>query len=83
VKIDRSFITAIGRSTRDEAIIRSMVDLAHTLGLTVTAEGVETESQLEFVSEVGCDMAQGFLFGAPEPAEEVDIHLRTIQAASA
>ncbi|MGO9343564.1 MAG: putative bifunctional diguanylate cyclase/phosphodiesterase, partial [Acidimicrobiales bacterium] len=83
VKIDRSFIKAIGRSSRDEAIIRSIVDLAHTLGLTVTAEGVETEVQLEFVSEVGCDMAQGFLFGRPEPAEEVDIHCRTIQAVSA
>ncbi len=71
VKIDRSFISAIGRSSRDEAIIRSVVDLAHTLGLTVTAEGVETETQLEFVSEVGCDMAQGFLFGVPEPAEAI------------
>ncbi len=82
VKIDRSFISAIGRSSRDEAIIRSVVDLAHTLGLTVTAEGVETETQLEFVSEVGCDMAQGFLFGRPEPPEEIDIHCRTIQAAA-
>ena len=83
VKIDRSFISAIGRSARDEAIIRSVVDLAHTLGLTVTAEGVETETQLAFVSEVGCDMAQGFLFGRPEPAEDVDIHCRTIQVATA
>ncbi len=83
VKIDRSFITAIGRSSRDEAIIRSVVDLAHTLGLTVTAEGVETQVQLDFVSEVGCDMAQGFLFGRPEPAEEIDIHCRTIQAVTA
>jgi diguanylate cyclase (GGDEF)-like protein/PAS domain S-box-containing protein len=83
VKIDRSFITAIGRSSRDEAIIRSIVDLAHTLGLTVTAEGVETQVQLDFMSEVGCDMAQGFLFGRPEPAEEIDIHCRTIQAVTA
>jgi diguanylate cyclase (GGDEF)-like protein/PAS domain S-box-containing protein len=83
VKIDRSFITAIGRSSRDEAIIRSVVDLAHTLGLTVTAEGVETETQLSFVSEIGCDMAQGFLFGRPEPAEEFDIHCRTAQVATA
>jgi EAL domain-containing protein (putative c-di-GMP-specific phosphodiesterase class I) len=83
VKIDRSFIAAIGRSARDEAIIRSVVDLAHTLGLTVTAEGVESETQLAFVSEVGCDMAQGFLFGRPEPAEDVDIHCRTIQVATA
>jgi len=83
VKIDRSFISAIGRSSRDEAIIRSVVDLAHTLGLTVTAEGVESELQLEFVSEVGCDMAQGFLFGEPAPPEEIDIHCRTIQAVSA
>ena len=48
VKIDRSFISAIGRSTRDEAIIRSVVDLAHTLGLTVTAEGVETDDSACF-----------------------------------
>jgi EAL domain-containing protein (putative c-di-GMP-specific phosphodiesterase class I) len=80
VKIDQSFISAIGRSTRDEAIIRSVVDLAHTLGLTVTAEGIETDAQLEFMSEVGCDMAQGFLFGRPEPADLVDIHCRTMHA---
>jgi EAL domain-containing protein (putative c-di-GMP-specific phosphodiesterase class I) len=83
VKIDQSFISAIGRSSRDEAIIRSVVDLAHTLGLTVTAEGVETDAQLEFMSEIGCDMAQGFLFGRPEPPESVDIHSRSIQVASA
>jgi diguanylate cyclase (GGDEF)-like protein/PAS domain S-box-containing protein len=83
VKIDQSFIAAIGRSSRDEAIIRSVVELAHTLGLTVTAEGIETDTQLEFVSEIGCDMAQGFLFGRPEPPESIDIHCRSIQAASA
>ena len=83
VKIDRTFIAAIGRSSRDEAIIRSVVDLAHTLGLTVTAEGVETEAQLEFMCEVGCDMAQGFLFGAPEAPEAFDIHCRSIHAAIA
>jgi diguanylate cyclase (GGDEF)-like protein/PAS domain S-box-containing protein len=80
VKVDQSFISAIGRSTRDEAIIRSVVELAHTLGLTVTAEGIETDAQLEFMSEVGCDMAQGFLFGRPEPADLVDIHCRTMHA---
>jgi EAL domain-containing protein (putative c-di-GMP-specific phosphodiesterase class I) len=83
VKIDRSFISAIGRSARDETIVRSIVDLAHNLDLTVIAEGVETEPQLEFISEIGCDMAQGFLFGAPEPAGEFDIYCRTIQVASA
>jgi diguanylate cyclase (GGDEF)-like protein/PAS domain S-box-containing protein len=83
VKIDRSFISAIGRSARDETIVRSIVDLAHNLDLTVIAEGVETESQLEFISEIGCDMAQGFLFGAPESADEFDIYCRTIQVASA
>jgi len=83
VKIDHSFISAIGRSSRDEAIIRSIVELSHTLGLTVTAEGIETEAQLEFMSEIGCDMAQGFLFGRPEPAEAIDVHCRSIQAASA
>jgi diguanylate cyclase (GGDEF)-like protein/PAS domain S-box-containing protein len=83
VKIDQSFIAAIGRSSRDEAIIRSVVELAHTLGLTVTAEGIETDTQLEFMAEIGCDMAQGFLFGRPEPPESIDIHCRSIQAASA
>jgi EAL domain-containing protein (putative c-di-GMP-specific phosphodiesterase class I) len=83
VKIDQSFIATIGRSPRDEAIIRSVVDLAHTLGLTVTAEGIENEVQLEFMSEVGCDMAQGFFFGRPEPPESIDIHCNSIQAANA
>jgi diguanylate cyclase (GGDEF)-like protein/PAS domain S-box-containing protein len=79
VKIDRSFISAIGRSARDEAIIRSIVDLSHSLDLTVTAKGVETEAQLEFMCEIGCDTAQGFLLGPPEPPAEVDIHSRLIQ----
>ncbi|MFZ0664503.1 MAG: EAL domain-containing protein [Acidimicrobiales bacterium] len=80
VKIDRTFISSIGSSTRDEAIIRSMVDLAHTLGITVAAEGVENALQLEFISEIGCDLAQGYFFGAPAPAEEIDVHCRTVQA---
>jgi EAL domain-containing protein (putative c-di-GMP-specific phosphodiesterase class I) len=61
VKIDQAFVADIGRSRDCRLIIQSMSDLAHSLGLTVTAEGIETLEQLRLVREVGCDVGQGFL----------------------
>lgn len=71
VKIDRSFVQRIGHSFRDEAIVRAIHGLAHTLGLEVVAEGVEEPAQLAFLRSCGCRHAQGFLFGRPAPAEEL------------
>ena len=61
VKIDTSFVKGIGRRTQDDAIVKGIVQLAHSLGQTVVAEGVETSEQLAFLRAVGCDLAQGYL----------------------
>jgi diguanylate cyclase (GGDEF)-like protein/PAS domain S-box-containing protein len=67
IKIDRSFISGLGQSDHDEAIVNAVTQLARTLGLRVVAEGVETEAQFDYLSRVGCDYSQGYLFGRPEP----------------
>jgi len=54
----------------DATIVRTIVDMAHTLGFTVIAEGVELDSQATFLRTLGCEQAQGFLFARPMPAEE-------------
>lgn len=65
LKIDRSFIRALDDGPHDAAIVRTIIDLARTLGLCVVAEGVETESQLRFLRAAGCHQMQGFLFSRP------------------
>ncbi|MBS1139697.1 MAG: diguanylate cyclase/phosphodiesterase [Proteobacteria bacterium] len=70
LKIDRSFVEGIGRNTGDEAIIRTIMELARSLGFEVVAEGVETVEQADFLSGLGCEQLQGFLHGkAVAPAE--------------
>ncbi|HSA80830.1 MAG TPA: EAL domain-containing protein [Geminicoccaceae bacterium] len=71
IKIDRAFIAGIGRIEQDEALVGLIVTLGQRLGKRVLAEGVETERQLEFLRQVGCDEAQGYLIGRPAPAEEI------------
>ena len=65
VKIDQSFVADVARSRDCRLIIQSITDLAHGLGLTATAEGVETVEQLRLVRELGCDLAQGYLISPP------------------
>jgi len=67
LKIDKSFIMALNESQRDALLVRSTIDLAHSLGLQVTAEGVETETSLALLSGMGCDLAQGYLIARPMP----------------
>ena len=70
VKIDQSFIADAARSRDCRLIIQSVADLAHGLGLTATAEGVETLDQLRLVRELGCDLVQGYLISPPlEPQD--------------
>jgi EAL domain-containing protein (putative c-di-GMP-specific phosphodiesterase class I) len=71
LKIDRSFVSAIGTDSRASTIIRLIVDLGRELHLCVTAEGVETHQELEELAAVGCDVVQGFLFAKPMPEDEL------------
>lgn len=65
IKIDRSFIAAIDSNPKDGAIIKAIVDMSQTLGITVTAEGIETAWQLEAVRKLGCDHVQGYYIARP------------------
>ena len=71
VKIDRSFTAGLGRLGPDEAIVTASIAFAHALGLEVTAEGIETQDQLDRLSDLGCDRGQGYLIGRPTRIENV------------
>jgi diguanylate cyclase (GGDEF)-like protein/PAS domain S-box-containing protein len=75
IKVDRSFVQGVGHDAKDAAITANLVSLAHALGLVAIAEGIESEGQLESLRELGCDLAQGFLFAAPAPAADVGARL--------
>ena len=65
LKIDKSFVLGLDDSARDALLVKSTIDLAHGLGMKVTAEGVETPTALALLRGMGCDMAQGYLIGRP------------------
>ncbi|OIR02423.1 cyclic di-GMP phosphodiesterase Gmr [mine drainage metagenome] len=71
LKIDRSFVIDIADSPKDEAIAVTIITLAHAMGMTVLAEGVEHDRQGDLLSRLGCDVIQGFLYSRPKPFEVV------------
>ncbi len=70
LKIDRSFVIGIGKEKDTEAIIMAIIAMAHNLGLSVIAEGVDQEQHVQFLNQHGCDGYQGYLFSKPVPASE-------------
>jgi diguanylate cyclase (GGDEF)-like protein/PAS domain S-box-containing protein len=76
LKIDREFIKGLGNDPQDAAIIRTISSLAHTLGMVVTAEGIETSEQVKLVKMLDCDRAQGYFFSQPINAERAESLLR-------
>lgn len=70
LKIDRSFINHVDENPADQAIVSAILAMAKSLGLRVVAEGVETAAQLEVLNRHGCEVAQGFFFSRPLPADQ-------------
>jgi diguanylate cyclase (GGDEF)-like protein/PAS domain S-box-containing protein len=81
LKIDRSFVEPICRSSRDRAIVAAVTAMSHALGMTVVAEGIETSQQLATLTGLDCDEGQGLLFGAPLPPSAVVTLMETAQGA--
>jgi EAL domain-containing protein (putative c-di-GMP-specific phosphodiesterase class I) len=83
LKVDRSFVRDLPEDRQNGAIVRAVVELAHSLGLEVLAEGVETRSAMAWLQAVGCEMAQGYLISRPMPAEQFADWVMQEEAASA
>ena len=77
IKLDRSFVSRIEHDEHDRAIVRSVIGLAHDLGMAVVAEGVETRACWDWLASHGCDEAQGYLMGRPMPVEDLEASLGT------
>jgi diguanylate cyclase (GGDEF)-like protein/PAS domain S-box-containing protein len=83
IKVDRSFVQGVEHDAKDAAITANLVSLAHALGLLAIAEGIESDGQLASVRDLGCDLAQGFLFARPISADEMSQSLAERRVAAA
>jgi diguanylate cyclase (GGDEF)-like protein/PAS domain S-box-containing protein len=72
IKIDRAFVMNLGRNPQSAAIVRAVIGLGHGLEMSIVAEGVETQEQLSFLAEEGCDAVQGYFIGKPLPINQYD-----------
>jgi diguanylate cyclase (GGDEF)-like protein len=77
LKIDRTFVTSLTTGSRDATIVKSTIDLAHALGLHVVAEGIENAEAQTLLTQLGCNLAQGYHLGRPKGADELTAWLRT------
>ena len=75
LKIDQSFVRDLGDDANDRAIVSAIIRMAQALGMQTTAEGVETNGQLEFLRAQGCDEGQGYLFSRPLAADAFEAYL--------
>ena len=80
IKVDRSFVACLGQGAEHAALVKAVIDIARALGMTTTAEGVETRTQHEQLAALGCDELQGFLFSQPMPLSELQAYLRNATA---
>jgi len=81
VKIDQMFVADLGRDPASLSIVAAVVQLAHGLGMTVVAEGVETAEQYQELNRLGCDFCQGFYFARPMPAARLETLIQHRQTA--
>ncbi|MCU0971124.1 MAG: EAL domain-containing protein [Gammaproteobacteria bacterium] len=73
LKIDRAFVEQLSEDPADQAIVRAIIAMAHSLGVEVVAEGVDSEQRAVILAKMGCDIGQGYLFGRPVPAEQFPV----------
>ena len=83
LKIDRTFITDLADNPDDAAITRAIIEMAHSLTMSVVAEGVETDQHLNILREMGCDSIQGYLISRPVPEDQLHEILALQQQARA
>ncbi|MDK9558114.1 EAL domain-containing protein [Marinobacter sp. M216] len=79
LKIDKSFVQDVMKEPEDASLVRAIINMAHSLGLRVIAEGVEEEAQTHFLKQEGCDFSQGYFYSRPLPARDFESWLKTNQ----
>jgi|EP01093_Parvamoeba_rugata_P010975 EAL domain-containing protein (putative c-di-GMP-specific phosphodiesterase class I) len=77
LKIDKSFVQDVMKEREDASLVKAIINMAHSLGLSVIAEGVEEEAQTHFLQQEGCDYSQGYFYSRPMPENEFQEWLKT------